>query len=289
MSPLTRRLTITLAIAAAAGLGVWLVLGDFSAVMRKVGLESVLLRTSGGPSNTDTTDMRPTDVRLEAYRADTKRVDRWLLRMPAAFVVAQMAKSGPRDTASYYLEFVLGSDEPGPIWRAHKREQMKKSGDRLSKEVADPLIVVRVQRALARTPTEVARELFRIHEAGCRNLGVTYGGLVHYEKYEPSERATSDRTVSCVQGTAAKYMAGKNPGQYDLSIVCQYARSDMATVMAYCQVETFIMHGWGVQVSRFDPKHLPRWREVVRQVVSFLDKHTVESTTGLPSTDLDWL
>jgi len=40
---------------------------------------------------------------------------------------------------------------------------------------------------------------------------------------------------------------------------------------------------------RFNERHLPNWRQVIRQVVDFLDALTVENTTSLAGSNLDWI
>lgn len=256
---------------------------DSSRGVRWVELESQVLHIWRGSWLIGSTSMWTVELAIEADRPDTKRVDRWLLRMPAAYVAAWVPKTTREESAGYDLNLMVGSGAPGNVLLKRAVDEAERGKTPPPKRLEDSITVV-LGRSETRSASDLARENFRRHEDYCQKLGVFDHGLTQVEDYPPDKRPSADRRPWCLQGDRAqKFVAGGKPGQHEIVLTCY--RSDQRML---CRSGAIVVHGWSVFVW-FHPKHLPRWREIFRQVRTFLDKHTVESTTGLPSSDLDWL
>jgi hypothetical protein len=284
MSPRGSGRTIVLAIMAALSLlAVWWFSRDMvNSFARMVGLEPVLTRLVGAPRITETTSLRPVDLILEASRWDTKRSDRWRLRMPAAYVTTMMGKTRPEETNAYYLELVAGSDEPAKVF--HERTKPWRTEDRVipPDHPRRSVMLVRLDGAVLVPAAEVSQRRFDRFEH-CRKVVSPYDGLT--ELREPSDDGSDSHCSRRANNRLVIYVATDERRQHDVMITCTYNSS----AIDHCSVEALVFHGWGVYIRRFDPKYLSQWRQIVRQVIGLLERHTIESTSGLPSTDFSKL
>lgn len=272
---------VVLMIVAAALASWWLGPDAARSVASALGLEPILTRTVGAPRVTTTSSSRPVDLVVEALRPDTKRTDRWRLRLPEAYVTATLPKTTRENTNVYHIDLVFGSMEPATVFLERNRERLAAEPEISADYPRRSLILVSVGGVVGRQPLDLARYRFASF-APCQKITTAYDGLIKLEMPADESKGICPRQSGTPK---AIFAAGGQPGRYDILIVCHYRNA----VLDYCGVDLLVLKGWAVRIPRFDVKHLGDWRGVVRQVVTLLEQHTIESTTGLPSSDLSWL
>ncbi|HJQ60162.1 MAG TPA: hypothetical protein VJ890_24875 [Vineibacter sp.] len=253
-------------------------------IARSLGLDPVAARISLTDSRTP--EMRPIDLIVEAYRQDTKRTDRWQLRMPAAYVSYVFRKSGSEDTNKYYLDFIVGSNDPAEIHVQRLRERRKHESKETLLAANAALIRTRIKLTIGgaaiTTPRERAQRQFRDIDGNCQPLGTAFDGLASFRQL-PNKRELGKYSRFC-QGSSIVFAAGGNPAEYDVVIACENHQNSPES----CHLSALVVGGWLVEGS-FHGSQLPQWRAVVRQIIDFLNKHTVANSAGLESTNLFWL
>jgi hypothetical protein len=233
--------------------------------------------------------MQPMDIVIERYRDDTKRTDKWKLRVPRAYITHIFSKTVPEDTNSYYLDLVIGSEVPATIQaerlkerRIHESTEMWR---KLNADFTHSLLRIKLGGASFVSAAERSRRQYGELTSKCERATSTYFGMIQYKKISTTHKSDRDRP-SCLDNLLNKniYAAGRRDGAYEVVIACINYRYTLGT----CIVMPFIVSGWRVEIS-FHGSHLAQWRDVIKQAEAFLRQKTVEDTSGLASTDLTWL
>jgi hypothetical protein len=194
---------------------------------------------------------------------------RWVLRMPAAYIMSRPCDSGRQNwvgtgeyvrvSQHYGLGFILIEQQELPVTRS--TEEQRKAGLPVYVELDNSLVnPERRHKGNAGRSYVIGHVLHHHDQPSCAERPGSVAGLVTFQRINPEVISQMDCEGQFYgSGVFARKVGDRS---YDIVIGCSVR----------CRMHSDY-HGWPIQLS-FDREHLDRWQTMYDRVTRFLADHT---------------